>query len=126
MKRLAAIVGVVVAVTFAGCGGSSSDVGQAYVDQLSHVADALDSVKDEASAREAAHEIAKANTKIQKMVNDIDAMDQAHQMTLFQKHAAEMSKLERRISQSVQRIVAKDPKLLGIVGSEIQDMPRIK
>jgi hypothetical protein len=129
MKRLAALLGFVAVLALAGCGSSeksANDVGQTYVTTLDRVADALESVKDEASAKKAASEIAKANDVMQSMVDEINSMSQTEQVMMVQKNAAKMAEAETRISQAMQKIVSDNPQLLDVIGSEIQDMPKLK
>jgi phage-related tail protein len=129
MKNLVATLGLAVVLTLAGCGGSDNsagDVGQAYVTALDRVAGALESVKDEDSAKAAAREIAAANDSLESMADEINSMSKTEQVMMLQKHAAKMAEVEARISQAMQKIVSDDPKLLDIIGGEIQNMPKIQ
>jgi hypothetical protein len=129
MKKLIAAFGLAAVLALAGCGGSdksSSDVGQSYVTALGQIADALESVKDEDSAKAAAQVIARAKTTLDGTVKEINSMTQVEQVMMVQKHAAEMGQIEVRISQAMQKIVSDDPKLLDIIGQEMQSLPELK
>jgi hypothetical protein len=130
MKKLIASFGLAAVITLAGCGGSNSsadgDVGQTYVTQLGHIADALESVKDEDSARAAAHEMAQANATLQAMAERVDSMTEVEQAMMLQKHAMEMTQVQTRIFQALQNIISRDPKLGDIIGDEMQQMPQFK
>lgn len=129
MKNLVATFGLAAMLALAGCGGSgnsASDIGQAYISTLDRVAGALESVKDEDSAKAAAREIASANDTLENMVDEINSMSTTEQVAMMQKHAAKVAEIETRIGQAVQKIVSEDPKLLDIIGSEIQNMPKLQ
>lgn len=127
MKRLVAIFGVIVAITLSSCGGSdSADVGANYVNGMSQIAGALESVKDEGSAKTAAHEIGQVTVKLQSVVDEINSMSQAEQVMMVQKHAAKMAEVQGRISMALQKIVSQDPKLMDIIGSELRSMPQLR
>ena len=126
MKRLAAIFGVIVTVTLSGCGGSdSADVGETYVNGMSQIADALESVTDEDSAKAAAHEIGQVTVRLQSVVDEINSMSEVEQALMVQKQAAKMVSVQNRISMALQKIVSKDPKLMNILGSELRSMPEL-
>jgi len=126
MKRLVAIFGVIVTITLSGCGGSdSADVGETYVNGMSRIAGALETVKDEDSAKAAAREIGQVTVKLQSVVDEINSMSQAEQVMMVQKYATKMAEVQARMSTALQKIVSQDPKLMDIIGSELRSMPQL-
>ena len=127
MKKLIASFTLATVLTLAGCGGSNdSDVGQTFVTQLGHIADALESVKDEDSARAAAHQMDQANMALKNVTDRMNGMSDMEKAVMIQKHVAEIAQLEGRITMAIQNIVSNDPELMNIIGDEMRNMPQLE
>ena len=126
MNRLVAMMGLIAAIALSGCGGSDkADAGASYVSGMSRIADALETVKDEDSAKAAAHEIGEATVKLEPVVDKINSMSSIEQAMMVRDHTAEMTEVQTRISTALQKIIAQDPKLMDIIGSELRGMPQL-
>lgn len=122
------MIGAVVAATIilSACGQGltgGSDVGAVYAAEMTRVADALDSVKDEASARKASVEIAQAAASLQKLQGEFDGqMSGLKAMQVLQKHGKEITVAQTRIMGSMLRLQSEYPELMDIVSSDLDDL----
>lgn len=116
---------------FTGCGQGSSDgtditskssssaVGAAYVTEMTRIADALDTVKDEASARRAATEIRKAADGLENMQEQLGDISGMRAMQIFGSNYQELMTAQTRMMASMVRIQMENPELMEFVSDEM-------
>lgn len=121
------------ALTFTGCGpkagvegkditsrSSASEIGKAYVNEMTRIADALDTVKDEDSARKAAVEIRKAADGLETMKDALgDDISGLRAMQIFGSHYQELVTAQTRMMTSMIRIQSENPELMNYIGEEM-------
>lgn len=125
----AAIFGGLIALT--GCGqgkvegkdisasSSSSDIGDAYVAELTRIADALETVNDEASARAAATEIRKAADGLENMQEQLGGeVSGMKAMQIFGNNYEDLTKAQMRMMTTLMTLQAEHPELMEIIGEE--------
>lgn len=122
------------AFAFTGCGqggidvrditGSSSgaQIGTAYLNELTKVAEALESVNDEASARAAAVRIRGAVEGIEAMGDELQDVESSpiRAMQVFGSSGTDIVMMHARIMSSVVRIEENHPELMPIIGEEME------
>ncbi len=92
--------------------------------QLSNIAEAIENVEDDATARAAAQEIAKANHALASLAKSMEGMSDAQHTVAAQQYAAKYSQLQVRIASAMQRLV-QHPEWLQIISDEMKKMPRL-
>lgn len=125
----AALLGSMVALT--GCGqgkvegkdisasSSASDIGEAYVAELTRIADALESVNDEASARAAAAEIRVAGEGLKNMEEELGGeVSGIKAMQIFGNNYEELANAQLRMMTALTTLQAEHPELMEIIGEE--------
>lgn len=125
----AAILGGMMALT--GCGqvkvdgkdisasSSANDIGAAYVAELSRIADALETVEDEASAKTAAAEIRIAADGLKNMEEELGGeVSGMKAMQIFGSHYEELANAQLRMMTSLTKLQAEHPELMEIISEE--------
>lgn len=121
------------AFTVTGCGqgnvdgadinrsSSGAEIGTAYLNELTKIADAIETVQDERTARAAAAQIRQAADGIEAMGDALDGaeMSPLRAMQMFGNRGADIMMLHGRIMSSVVRIQEQHPELMGIIGEEM-------
>ncbi len=98
---------------------SPKDVGTAYINEMTRIADALDTVTDEASARKAAAEIKVAADGLESMGEELEGdMDPIKAMQVFGGRYQELIEVQSRIAMSVTRLQQENPELFEIISDE--------
>lgn len=136
-KTLAAI-SLAAAIALTGCGGpgpevdgkditeksSGNDVAAAYVNEMTRVADALESIEDEASARKAAAEIRAAGASMETMAAALEGsgMSQMQAATALSRRGQDIAALQTRIMTQMMSLQAEKPELAALVGEEIDQL----
>ncbi|MFN7055878.1 hypothetical protein [Hyphomonas sp.] len=105
---------------------SGSQIGQAYLKELTTIADALDSVKDESSARAAAAKIRSASTALEGMNDELGQGDMSplKAMQIYGSHGQAISETYGRIMTSFLRIHEQHPELVEIISNEMDRIGR--
>ena len=118
-------------LAFTGCGQGSRDgsditsssspgaIGAAYVTEMTRIADALDTVTDEASARRAATEIRKAADGLENMQEQLGDISGMRAMQIFGSNYQELMTAQTRMMTSMVRIQSEHPELMEIVSEEM-------
>ena len=92
--------------------------------QLSNIAEAIENVKDEASARETARIIAKAGIELQGVAKSMEGMSDAEHAAAAQQHAAKYPQQQLRIMSAMQKLVH-HPEWMKIIQDEMKRMPGV-
>lgn len=112
------------ALMLTGCskgGVNSNDPGAVFSSEMTRVADALESVKDEASARKAAAEISQAAEQLEKVrekFNDGN-LGGIQAMRTLQKHGKELMTTQARIMSATLKLQEQHPELMEILSTEL-------
>lgn len=125
----AAMLGGMIALT--GCGqgkvegkdisasSSAGDIGDAYVAELTRIADALETVNDEASARTAASEIRVAADGLKNMEEELGGeVSGMKAMQIFGNNYEELVNAQMRMMTALTRLQSEHPELMDIIGEE--------
>ena len=118
-------------ILLAGCGqgkvegkdisasSSAKDIGKAYVAELTRIADALETVEDEASARAAAAEIRKAADGLKNMEEELGGeISGLKAMQIFGSNYQQLADAQLRMMTALTELQAKHPELMEIIGEE--------
>lgn len=136
MKRnFVAIALFAATLPLSGCGGekgeidgqtisrasSGKDMASAYVNEMSRVAEALEGVSDEASARAAVADIRTAALGMKNMVEALEGsgMKQVEAATALSSRGQEIGALQMRIVARMNDLQQNHPELASIVGEEV-------
>ena len=104
---------------------SAKDIGEAYINELTRVADALETVQDEESAKKAAKDLKPAIDGLNAMGEELDGkLDGMKAMQVFGGRYAELVKVQMRLGTEVVRIQTDHPELMDIVGDELDRLDR--
>ena len=118
-------------LAFTGCGQSGTDgtdissksssgaIGAAYVTEMTRIADALDTVTDEASARSAATEIRKAADGLENMQEELGDISGMRAMQIFGSNYEELVTAQTRMMNAMIRIQTENPELMDYVSDEM-------
>lgn len=125
----AAILGTLMVLT--GCGqgqvegkdisssSSAGDIGKAYVAELTRIADALETVEDEASARAAATEIRKATDGLKNMEEELGGeISGMKAMQIFGSNYEDLANAQMKMMMALTQLQAEHPELMEIIGEE--------
>jgi hypothetical protein len=142
-QTLTFVLPLALALGLAGCGGGGQNAAEApqpgsdsptgggggfagvYVSSLNRIAAALENVNDEASAREAAREIADVNLDLQAVTSETDGMSDAAKGMAFAARAQDLAQVQMRIAVAVQRINSTNIGLYSIISDEMGRMPKL-
>ncbi|ABI78108.1 hypothetical protein HNE_2957 [Hyphomonas neptunium ATCC 15444] len=118
-------------MTLTGCGqgkvegkdisasSSAGDIGDAYVAELTRIADALETVDDEASARSAATEIRKAADGLKNMEEELGGeVSGMKAMQIFGNNYEDLANAQMRMMTALTTLQAEHPELMDIIGEE--------
>lgn len=124
-----AIFGAMIALT--GCGqgevegkdisasSSANDIGSAYIAEITRIADALETVDDEASARAAATEIRKATDGLKNMEEQLGGeVSGLKAMQIFGNNYEELANAQLRMMAAITQLQTEHPELMEIIGEE--------
>ena len=134
-----AATGLAAALMLAGCGGkddvqgktgaditsksSAKDIGEAYINEMTRVADALESVDDEASAKAAAKKLKVAIDGLNQMQDELDGeLSGVKAMQVFGGRYTELVQVQTRMATAIVQIQTNHPELMDIVGDELEKL----
>lgn len=132
-RRLLSAALLTSALLLAGCGpkagvegsditssSSPAAIGAAYVTEMTRIADALDTVKDEESARAAAIEIRKAADGLKTMEEALGGdMSGLRAMQILGSNYQGLVAAQTRMMTSMIRIQSENPELMNYIGEEM-------
>ena len=93
-----------------------------YLEELNRLADALETVDDEASARQAAQTVAEINAEMETLQPQFEAMEENERAAMLRTHAAAFQEVQTRIAMAMEPL-ADRPDLLEIISEELENMP---
>ncbi|HPE49388.1 MAG TPA: hypothetical protein PLR76_13370 [Hyphomonas sp.] len=104
---------------------SASDIGEAYINELTRVADALETVKDEDSAKTAAVQLKVAVDGLNAMQDELGGkMDSMRAMQIFGGHMQEFAEVQTRIATSIADIQTNHPELMETISDELDRLKK--
>jgi hypothetical protein len=96
-----------------------------YIVGLDAIAAALETVKDEATAKTAAVTITEVNARLQGLAAEMEKMPKMERGLAFAAEMQEMSRVQMRIGTAMQGLVAK-PELMKLVSAAMRDVPKVQ
>ena len=128
--------GLAAALMLTGCGGkddvqgktgeditaksSAKDIGEAYINEMTRIADALEGVDDEASAKAAAKKIKVAVDGLNQMSEELDGeISGVKGMQIFGGRYAELIEVQGRVATSMITIQSEHPELMETISAEM-------
>ena len=102
---------------------SANDIGEAYINEMTRIADALETVNDEASAKAAAKKLSVAIEGLNKMQEELDGeISGIKGMQIFGNRFAELAEVQGRVAASIVRIQSEHPELMDTLGEELDKL----
>jgi len=103
---------------------SADDIGEAYINELTRIANALDTVDDEASAKKAAGDIREAVEGLNAMSESIDTenMSPVKAMQIFGGRYTELIEVQGRLTTKMIDLQTEHPELMEIVSQEMEKL----
>jgi hypothetical protein len=102
---------------------SAKDIGEAYINEMTRVADALESVDDEASAKAAAKKLKVAIDGLNQMQDELDGeLSGVKAMQVFGGRYTELVQVQTRMATAIVEIQTNHPELMDIVGDELEKL----
>lgn len=99
---------------------SASDIGEAYINEMTRIADALESVDDEASAKAAAKKLKVSIDGLNSMQEELDGeMSGMKAMQVFGGRYSELVEAQSRMGTAIVDIQTNHPELMEIVSEEL-------
>lgn len=131
--------GLVAALALTGCGGkddvsgktaeditaksSAKDIGAAYINEMTRIADALETVDDEASAKAAAQTIKVAVDDLNQMSEELDGeISGVKGMQIFGGRYTELIEVQGRVATSMIKIQSDHPELMDTISAEMDQL----
>ena len=131
--------GLVAALALTGCGGkddvsgktaeditaksSAKDIGAAYINEMTRIADALETVDDEASAKAAAQTIKAAVDGLNQMSEELDGeISGVKGMQIFGGRYTELIEVQSRVATSMIKIQSDHPELMDTISAEMDQL----
>lgn len=98
---------------------------KAYTAGVTRIADAIGTIKDEATAKSAAATIAAANADLAAEVKRIDAMNDADRAAAAMTNMQELVAAQQKIAIAMSNMAMNNPALMRIVADELGKMPQL-
>lgn len=99
---------------------SAKDIGEAYVNELTRIADALETVDDKQSAEKAAKTIKKAAAGLDSIQEELDGKsDSMKTLEILAGRSGELTVLQTRIMDQMMRIQREHPELIETLDQEM-------
>ena len=103
----------------------ANKIADAYIGEMTKIADALETVNDEESARAAASVIQKAGLKLEAMQDELEGeMSDRKWATIVMSRQQEWAQLQTRLGMSMGRIGMTQPELMQIISEEMDKLPQ--
>ena len=112
--------GKTVSASKAKSGGEIADV---YVSQLTKIADAVESVEDEKTAKKAAKAIASASKELEALAEKVETMDQTKQAMIFATRAQDFMGPQVRLATAMQKMATENPEHMELIQAELEKLP---
>ncbi len=104
---------------------SASNPSEQMGTQLSNIAEAIENVEDEASARTAAKVIARAKIELDGVAKSMAGMSDAERAAITQQYTAKYPQQQMRIASGMQRLV-QHLEWMNIIQDEMKKMPGMR
>jgi len=104
---------------------SAKGAGERMVQELNVIADELEKVTDEASAKAAAEVIDKAQKGLEEVGAQFEAMTNIERAQVITAVSQELQKVQSRIAQAMTAIAQKSPQLMQELGNAMSDLPQV-
>ena len=102
---------------------SAKDIGGAYINEMTRIADALETVDDEASAKAAAKKMKVAVDGLNKMQEELEGeLTGMKAMQVFGGRYTELVQVQTRLASEIIRIQSDHPELMDILGDELDKL----
>ena len=102
---------------------SAKDIGEAYVNELTRIADALETVDNKQSAEKAAKTIQKAAAGLDSLQEDLDGKaDSMKTLEILAARSGELTVLQTRIMEQMMRIQREHPELMETLDQEMANV----
>lgn len=99
---------------------SAEDIGEAYINEMTRIADALESVQDDKSAKAAAKKLKVAVDGLNSMSEELDGkLDGPKAMQVFGPRYPELIQASMRMGTEMQRIQTDHPELMDTISDEM-------
>ena len=99
---------------------------RAYTADVTKIADAIATVKDQASAKAAAGVIASTNTELAALIKQIDAMSDTDKASAAMANMQELVAAQQKIAIAMSNMAMNNPAEMKIVADELGKMPELK
>ncbi|GJL95526.1 MAG: hypothetical protein DHS20C05_19310 [Hyphococcus sp.] len=103
-----------------------SKVVDVYVSQMDNIADALEEVTDEKSAKKAAQAITKASKELEALSETVEGMSDIEKGMMFASRSQDFVAVQTRLATSMQKIAAENPEYIEMIQEEMEKMPEWK
>lgn len=104
--------------------GAQTDLANEYLKEMNLMADALESVTDDASAQAAAEKMSGALGRLQVLVDDTKTWSDAEKQTFFLQNHNEFIAVQTRMSNALLRMVH-NPEYMELFSEQMQKMPKV-
>jgi hypothetical protein len=99
---------------------------KAYTADVTRIAEAIATVKDEATARAAAATIAATNTELTSLVKQIEAMNDTDRASAAMTNMQELVAAQQKIAIAMSNMAMNNPAQQKIIADELGKMPELK
>ena len=99
---------------------------KAYTADVTKIADAVATVKDEVSAKAAAGVIASTNTELSQLITQIDAMSDTDKASAAMANMQELVAAQQKIAIAMSNMAMNNPGQMKILADELGKMPELK
>lgn len=133
MKNISMIVLLSCALAVTACGDnggvavtSEQKMAKVYVNEMENMADAIEAIHDQKSAKKAASVIHNASIKLEALAEKYDGkLNGPAGAMAFAGLQQELAAVQTRIGMSMSRLAMSDPALLQIISEEMNNMPKM-
>lgn len=124
MRTVFVFLGILFGLTVSSALAQHNAVGQAYVTELTAVADALESVHDDASAAEAAEAMGAAIERMEPLAEEIKGWSNAEKQSFYFTFGEDVMAQHERIGKGLEAML-NQPERFEAFYRRIKEMPRI-
>ena len=124
MRQLVKYAVLAAGLALAACGSGGSDsLAENYLEQMSMIAAAIESVSDEASVDRAATEIGNAIKEMEGLAADIDKLSPEERQQMVAARSADFQKVESRLQMAMQSLMTRNPMLVARINAAMSELP---